>query len=1250
MRGSFKAGISAHRFRFLAQTNALLFRALYRLARTLALPAPSTRIWRTLLLAALFLPCAQALDWQAGQGYKSAALPVPKTGRSGFRLMSAADTGITFSNRLSDRTVATNRVYENGSGVALGDVDGDGWCDIYFCRLEGPNVLYRNLGNWRFEDITASAGVECAGQFSTGAAFADVDGDGDLDLLVNAIGGGTRLFLNDGKGHFSELTGSRLVRRFGSTSLALADVDGDGDLDLYVTNYRTDTYRDRPPGLKVEATMAGGKIVVTPEGRFIPIVPQGGGVQVVELGERDFLYLNDGHGRFSPVSWTAGSFLDEDGKALAAPPLDWGLSVMLRDLNGDGLPDIYVCNDFFYSPDRIWLNDRSQRFRAISRTALREFSLASMAVDVADINRDGYDDILVVEMRSRSHLNRQRQRPEMMKGLVHPPLADPEFRPEVPRNTLFLNRGDGTYAEIAQLSNLAATEWSWGALFLDVDLDGYEDLLVATGNSHDVQDADVLQQIASIREQESPEQRLARFPGLATRNLAFRNLGNLTFQEVSADWGFDLLAVSQGMALADLDNDGDLDVVINNLNAPAALYRNESAAPRIAVRLKGMPPNLRGIGAKIKVFGGPVPLQSQEMICGGRYLSSDDTMRVFAAPSSGRARIEVHWRSGRQTVIEGAEPNRLFEIEESGPPVSPSPAPADSRPAPFFQDVSQLLGHRHMDEPFDDFARQPLLTHQLSQLGPGVGWIDIDGDGWDDLVVGSGRGGHLAIFHNDGKGSFSKREESTAGQDQTAIVAWAKSPTNSVVLVASANYEDPSSGPSAVREFGAGGSRSGEVVADLPASAGPLAMSDIDGDGALDLFVGGRVAGGRYPEPVSSRLYRNAGGKFQLDRSNPGLLDHAGLVSGAVFSDLDGDGQAELILACEWGPLRIFRNLKGHFTEVTQQWGLDRYRGWWNGVTTGDFDGDGRMDIAASNWGRNTKYQAFIGQPLRTYYGDYDGDGSLEVLEAYFDPASRKIVPWRDFETVAKALPFIRERISSFRAYGSASVPEILGPNGAKTAELEANTLDSMVFLNRGDHFEALPLPVEAQFAPAFGLVVADYDGDGREDLFLAQNFFGVEPETSRYDGGRGLWLRGNGQGGFTAIPGQVSGIQIYGEQRGCAMTDYDHDGRPDLVVAQNSGPTRLYHNIGARPGLRVRLAGPPANPNAVGAVIRLKFGERLGPAREIHAGGGYWSQDGFTQVFGIPEVAAGVWVRWPGGRETLTPIAPGVKEVRVAF
>ena len=584
-------------------------------------------------------------------------LKVSSTGQPGFILVPPAESGVVFTNVLAFENAARNQILLNGSGVAAGDVDGDGLCDLYFCGTEGPNRLFRNNGNLRFTEVTEEAGVGCPDQFSTGAALVDIDGDADLDLLVNGIGKGTRLFLNDGRGRFSERVSAGLVRRFGSTSMALADLEGDGDLDLYVANYRTTTIRST--GLAI--VHAGGRMIARgEEPGSIEFTSEG---KVIEHGEIDFLYLNNGEGEFSQRPWSRLNFALEDRNAVHSPPRDWGLSVMFRDLNGDRAPDLYVCNDF-HSPDRFWLNDGQGRFRALPELALRSTATFSMAVDVADVNRDGLDDIFVADMLERSHRVRLAQSTGL--GHVSLPGTPLQERLQVERNTLHLNRGDGTYADVSYYAGVEASGWSWSVVFLDVDLDGYEDILVTTGNMFNTQSLDANEEI----DRNGPYAmdriwtKLLMYPPLLEPNLAFRNRSNLTFEECGAKWGFSDSGISHGMCLADLDNDGDLDVVLNNLNAPASLYRNESNSPRVAVRLKGAGGNTRGIGAKITLFGGALPQQSQEMIAGGRYLSSDDPMRVFAA-GTGEMRLEVVWRSGRRTVVPGVLPNHLYTISET---------------------------------------------------------------------------------------------------------------------------------------------------------------------------------------------------------------------------------------------------------------------------------------------------------------------------------------------------------------------------------------------------------------------------------------------------------------------------------------------------------------------------------------------------------------------------------------------------------
>jgi len=1243
-----------------------------------------------LMLAFFYsMACASAAaEWEQGPGYRRAKVQPLGTGKDGFTLLAPEETGILFTNALSEQRALASQILPSGSGVAAGDIDGDGLCDLFFCGLKCGCRLYRNLGNWKFQDITDQAGVACANLDATGAALVDIDDDGDLDLIVNSLGDGTHIFFNNRKGHFT-VSGQVLNQGLGGMSLALADYDGDGRLDLYIANYRVNTVTDNPDIRYNLRTINGqlavasinGKPLTDPEwtNRFVfHITPDDQGrakFSHEELGEPDALYRNLGGGRFELVPFTGGAFLDQDGKPLTQAPLDWGLSVMFRDLNQDGKPDLYVCNDF-NTPDRIWLNDGHGRFRAINPLAIRQIPLSSMALDLADINRDGCDELFVGDMLSREHRRRLAQRTNLRPEVLLPGQID--NRPQYSRNMLLLNRGDGTYAEIAQYAGLEASEWSWTPIFLDVDLDGYEDLLVANGFVRDNMNLDALEAVQRAQPGQRPAgmgtpQLRQLFPPLVTANLAFRNLGGLKFAEVGHQWGFDTKTISQGMCLADLDNDGDMDVVINNLNSAAGVYRNNTAKPRVAVRLKGLPHNTHGIGAKIRIYGGAVPMQSQEIISGGRYLSCDQAMRVFAAGSvTNVMRIEVDWPRGRRSVVTDVPANYIYEIDEAGAGPAPAPAGAKEQPAPFFQDVSPLLRHTHHEDPFDDFTRQPTLPKRLSQLGPGLCWCDVNNDGWDDLVIGGGKGGALAVFLNDGKGGFRSGLGSRAGQpamrDQTSVVACPRVGRQPILLVGSANYEDGQRASCSVQAYDLSADEITDAIPANDASVGALALGDIDGDGNLDLFVGGRVKAGRYPEAVSSRVFRQENGSFVLDQANSKLLENVGLVSSALWSDLDGDGFPELILACEWGPIRVFHNDRGRLTPwdlsltlvspsltphpsaITDQRPstLKQLTGWWNGVTTGDLDGDGRLDIIASNWGQNSKYQSHRAAPLRVYYGDFDQSGTLALIESYLEPEMGKYVPERRLDVTARAMPFLRARFSTYQAYADAGVEEILGEVLSKAHSLEANWLESTVFLNRGESLEAHAMPAEAQFAPAFAVVVADYDGDGNEDIFLSQNFFAVEPETSRYDGGRGLWLKGDGHGGLRAVPGPESGIMVYGEQRGAAVADFDGDGRVDLVVTQNAAETRLFKNLKAKPGLRVRLKGPAGNPWGIGAQVRLKHGDRLGPVREVHGGGGYWSQDSPVQVLAGTEPPAQLWVRWPGGKSFTIDVPAGAAEIQV--
>ena len=1221
-------------------------------------------------------PPRPAIEWTEGDGARERPLSVEGPDGGGFHAVPPGRSGISAATALSLDTRLGNRTLAHGTGVALGDADGDGWIDVYVCRLDGPNVLYRNLGGWRFEDVTDASGAAVEGRMSRGGAFADADGDGDLDLFVAVHGGTNVLLVNDGTGRFSERDAG-FEGAYGTTTVGLADIDGDDDLDAYFTNYKVIQGDDlfSPAERSMEGKLVevdGGYEFIPPYDEHYRVERIGDRVRRYELAEPDEMYLNDGSGRFTRIDFTGGTFRTFEGDPLGETPLAWGLVARFFDMDDDGDPDLYVANDFG-SLDGIWLNEGG-RFRAASGLRIRTTSASSMGVDFSDIDGDGDTDFVTTEMLALDPVRRREQAHPLQDGraasaiVPRTPPGQSHVRARVGRNTLQLNRGDGTFAEVGRAAGIAASEWTWGAMFLDVDLDGYEDLLITNGHTWDPLDGDTQEDLRTGRIQVDWRRENGAFPLLRLRNLAFRNLGDGTFEEWGEAWRYgEDPDVSHGIAQGDLDRDGDLDVIVTRMNEPPLVLRNDAPAPRVAVRLRADGPNSQAIGARVELLGGALPRQTRQVTAGGMYLSGSDPLLVFAMGASDSARLRVTWPRGAQP--EGAGPagaavtefavaaNTLYEIQdpEGAPPGDTGAAPAGAAapagsPAsstPLFE--APVAGGRHAESDFDELARQPLISIEPSRLGPGVSWEDIDRDGDPDLLTASGAGGRAQLMRTEGDRLLPPVPLGpSAPGDQTTLLALPDPgrPGDPALIAGVSNWEagtpaELTAIPRLMR-LSAGGQPGLPPAVD---ATGPLAAADVDRDGDLDLFLGGRAVAGSYPRPASSRLLRNEGGTWVDDAGWSAGLGAIGLVSGALFSDVDGDGDPDLVLALEWGPVRLLLNEGTGFRDATAAWDLEAIAGRWNGIASGDLNEDGRPDIVATAWGSNTGRIATPERPISIRAGDLDGNGLVDVIEADTDPLGVER-PRRGFLTLSDKLPFIRRAAPTYEAFARATVDDLLGARRADTYTARATTLAHTVFLNRGDGFEARPLPAGAQLAPAFGVVVADFDRDGAEDVFIAQNFFAAPAGVPRHDAGRGALLLGDGAGGLAPLGAERSGVTVYGDGRGAAVADYDADGRWDLAVGQNGEETLVFRGTGGTPGLRVRLSGGRLNPDAVGAALRIVYEGGEGPLREIQAGSGYWSSNGAVQVFGLRAPPRAVWVRWPGGAEEVFPIEAAERDV----
>lgn len=1104
----------------------------------------------------------------------------------GFVRMGEQTSGVTFTNRVAVGRSQTNQILLDGSGVALADVDNDGRVDLFLAASDGGSRLWRNRGDWRFDDATQVAFPQRIRDLSgdvTGCVFADLNADGAPDLILNTHADGLRVLLNDGHGVFHPMPFHPSSPR-GGHSISVADVDGDGWVDVYVCNYRKRALMDMPSARATFKTVQGVSIVATLDGRpttepdLTNRFTMSATGELEESGEPDVLYMNQGGTNLIELDWTGGHFLDEEGQLIKAPLRDWGLAAQFCDINDDGRPDLYVCNDF-QSPDRLWINQSSPgrvQLRLVSPDALRHTSLFSMGVDFADLNRDGRWDFFVVDMLSPDHVRRlTTQRGNGANREV----SNPRSRPQTDANTLFIQRSGGSFAEVANFSGVVATDWSWTPAFLDVDLDGWPDLLVTAGQERGSRDLDVAEQLkrfrrSGLRTDAQIFRERQKFAPLFSPLKAFRNRppsepgGIPTFEDVSTAWGFDWTGVSHGLALADLDGDGDLDVVVNHLGAPAGLYRNVSAAPRIAVHLKGRAPNTGAIGSQLRFWWEGTPgrealPQMVQISAGGHYLSSDDFTKAFACPGPGTGRLEVRWPSGQRTTYSGLAANQRYEINEpetpSGPDVSlQNPAPARRR---LNFEAKSLSLPTHSPIP-TDFTAEPSLPRLQSTRSP-VLTISSSVPGEAHLWVG-GMGQALRQIPLT-SGLEKPGEEKGRVQTPVAMLAWGNR-----LIVASQAWAPDSQG------------RSNLVLLDpdsgleLPISTRAAAISCLAIDhsqpaSGTRLFVGGGSSRGDYSSNSLSEVLRWDGTGFVSES----VMD-AGLVTGAVYADMDGDGGKELITVSEWGAPAIRQRKDAGWVESNPSvvFGpsatvrLGELDGWWQSLAVADVDGDGRPDLILGNWGLNSAYALQTGgaageQRRNRTLVLYDGPVGVSertCLEGY-EGRPGVFLPIHGLSDMARHLPWVQESFRTHRAFAEATLDDILGERIHSMKRRESSWLSSLILYQRGDHLEARLLPDLAQLGPVFALQTADFDGDGRMDVYAGQGFFGGGFGMTRDDGGEGVFLMGRKEGGLEPVGTVDAGFRILGEQRSVLVHDIDGDGRPDLLIGEFGGPVTALRN-----------------------------------------------------------------------------------------